>query len=207
MSTVMSPAAALAKLQQGNELFVETLKNDSTPSLVLDQAKANSPQRPFAVILSCADSRVPPEHIFNCGLGELFTIRVAGNLVAPTLVGSIEFACESFGTPLVVVMGHSQCGAVNATLDALINKTEAPSPGLESIVQRISVGIKDLVDEASNKSVEALMPQAIDVNIDHSVQKIIERSVLLEKRVENQELEIVGANYSLETGRVEFHTK
>src|SRR5690349_21481050 len=111
------PQEALAKLIKGNERFVTGLRSvESLASHLRRRELAESGQEPWAIVLSCSDSRVPAELVFDCGLGELFVVRVAGNIVAPSLIASVEFAAQSFGTPLCVVMGHSQCGAVGAAV-------------------------------------------------------------------------------------------
>ncbi len=122
-------------------------------------------QQPFAIVLGCSDSRVPAEIVFDQGLGDLFVIRVAGNIVAPSQVGSVEFAAERFGTRLVVVLGHSRCGAVLATLEELGRPTEGPSRNLRSIVDRIRPAVEALLATGLRHDPDVLMRQAVRANI------------------------------------------
>jgi carbonic anhydrase len=161
-------------------------------------------QEPFAVILGCSDSRVPIEIIFDFSLGHLFVIRVAGNVVAPSQIGSIEFAAEQFGTRLVVVMGHDDCGAVSATIGELKRPTESRSPNLSAIVDRIRPAVEPLMATETEMKDAALLDQAIRANIRASVNHLRHGSEILETLVRDDGLLVVGAEYSLETGTVEF---
>jgi carbonic anhydrase len=201
----MVPAReALERLREGNRRFVasvgsrEVLKSEARPiQLMLDQ-------RPFAIILGCSDARVPAELVFDQGLGDLFVIRVAGNIVAPSLVGSVEYAAEFFGTRLVVVLGHSRCGAVNATIDELQRPTENQSRNLRSIVDRIRPSVVPLLSTELRHDREALVEQSVRANIRASVDHLRHGSALLEQHIERDGLLVVGAEYSVETGLVEF---
>ena len=161
-------------------------------------------QEPFAIVLGCSDSRVPAEIIFNQGLGDLFVIRVAGNIVAPSQIGSIEFAAERFGTRLVVVLGHSSCGAVSATLDELERPEERRSPNLRSIVDRIRPSVEPLFETELRHDRRSLMRLAVRENIRASVRQLRSGSKILESLVVAGDLLIVGAEYSLDTGLVDF---
>ena len=161
-------------------------------------------QEPFAVILGCSDSRVPVEIVFDQGLGDLFVIRVAGNIVAPSQVGSVEFAAERYGTRLVVVLGHSQCGAVQATLEQLQCPVETQSRNLRSIVDRIGPSIEGLLATEYRRQPEALMQQAVRANIRASANHLRHGSRVIEQLIQNDGLVVVGAEYSLETGVVDF---
>ncbi len=161
-------------------------------------------QEPFAIVFGCSDSRVPGEIIFNQGLGDLFVIRVAGNIVAPSLVGSVEFAAEQFGTRLVVVLGHSNCGAVKATLDELRRPSGSRSTNLSSIVDRIQPSVETLFETALRDDPEALLKHAVRANIRASASHLRHGSVILENLIDRQGLLVVGAEYSLESGEVEF---
>ena len=161
-------------------------------------------QAPFAIILGCSDSRVPAEIIFDQGLGDLFVIRVAGNIVAPSQVGSVEFAAERFGTPLVVVLGHSRCGAVMATIEELERPSDSPSSGVLSIVNRIRPCVAPLFATELRKDPDNLLKAAICANILASTRQLIHGSQVLEKLVQEGRLRIIGAEYSLETGVVRF---
>jgi carbonic anhydrase len=161
-------------------------------------------QEPFAIVLGCSDSRVPAEIVFDQGLGDLFVIRVAGNIVASSQVGSVEFAAARFGTPLVVVLGHSQCGAIVATLEELQRPTANQSRNLRSIVDRVRPSVATLLTTGPRFDPEALVRQAVRANVLASVNHLRHGSEILERLVQQGRLLIVGAEYSLETGVVEF---
>jgi carbonic anhydrase len=166
------------------------------------RGELTSGQEPFAIILGCSDSRVPAEIIFDFSLGHLFVIRVAGNIVAPSQIGSIEFAAEQFGTRLVVVMGHENCGAVAATLDELNRPTESRSPNLSAIVDRIRPAVEPLT--ASGAEGAALLKQAVRANVRASVNQLQHGSEILKNQIRDDGLLVVGAEYSLKTGAVDF---
>ena len=193
---------ALERLKAGNKRY---LSDDIPPIQINAESRRQllKSQNPFAIILGCSDSRVPAEIIFGQGLGDLFVIRVAGNVVAPSQIGSIEFAAEAFGTSLVVVLGHTMCGAVEATIEQLKQPTESRSPHLHSLVSRIRPGVEPLLDAASNDKAD-LMRLAVRANIDTSVTNLRHGSRILENLIEEKKLLIVGAEYCLETGTVEF---
>ena len=161
-------------------------------------------QQPFAIILGCSDSRVPAEIVFDQGLGDLFVIRVAGNIVAPSQIGSVEFAAERFGTRLVVVLGHSMCGVILATLEELRRPTEDQSPNLHSIVSRIRPAVEMLLATELRNDPEALVRQAVRANVRASANHLRYGSAILENLMQNNGLLVVGAEYSLQTGVVEF---
>jgi carbonic anhydrase len=191
---------ALKRLIAGNQRFVSNTSEISH----LRPSEVASAQQPFAIILGCSDSRVPAEIVFDQGLGDLFVIRVAGNIVAPSQVGSVEFAAERFGTRLVVVLGHSQCGAILATIEQLGQPTEGQSPNLRSIVDRIRPSVAPLLQGSNQPDADALVQQAVRANICVSVDHLRHGSALLEQLVQRDGLVIVGAEYSLETGVVDF---
>jgi carbonic anhydrase len=161
-------------------------------------------QTPFAIVLGCSDSRVPAELVFDQGVGDLFVIRVAGNIVAPSQIGSIEFAAERFGTRLVVVLGHSRCGAVQATLEELERPTEMRSPNLRAIVDRIRPAVETLLETDLRRDPAALIRYAVRANIRASVSHLRHGSQILEQLILHDDLLVVGAEYSLETGIVDF---
>ena len=161
-------------------------------------------QQPFAIILGCSDSRVPAEIVFDQGLGDLFVIRVAGNIVAPSQVGSVEFAATRFGTRLVVVLGHSQCGAILATLEELQQPTANQSRNLRSIVDRIRPSVEGLLKVELRHDLDTLVRHAVRANVGVSVDHLRHGSEVLEQLVQDAGLLVVGAEYSLETGVVEF---
>ena len=161
-------------------------------------------QDPSAIILGCADARVPVELVFDQGLGDLFVIRIAGNIVAPSQVGSIEFAAKEFGTRLVVVLGHSGCGAVAATLAHLQRDTDECTKNVHSIVDRIAPAVEPLLGEGLEADPEKLLMEAVRANVRASVDQLKKASPLLEDLQANDGLEIVGAKYSLQRGVVDF---
>ena len=194
----MIPAAeALQRLREGNRRFV----NSATSRHSFEFTEA---QEPFAIILGCADSRVPAEIVFDQGLGDLFVIRVAGNIVAPSQVGSVEFAAERYHTRLVVVLGHSQCGAVLATLEELRRPSESQSRNLRSIVDRVRPSVEPLLAGPHSADPAALVEQAVRANVRVSVNQLRHGSEVLEQLIQEQGLAVVGAEYSLETGVVDF---
>lgn len=194
---------ALQRLKDGNRRY---LSDDIPPIQINSASRADllKSQNPFAIILGCSDSRVPAEIVFGQGLGDLFVIRVAGNVVAPSQIGSIEFAAEKFGTSLVVVLGHTMCGAVEATIEQLQRPTESRSPHLHSIVSRIRPGVEPLLDNAANADMATLMKNAVRANIETSVANLRHGSKILENLIDEGKIMIVGAEYCLETGTVDF---
>jgi carbonic anhydrase len=161
-------------------------------------------QEPFAIILGCSDSRVPAEGVFDQGLGDLFVIRVAGNIVAPSQIGSVEFAAARFGTQLVVVLGHSHCGAITATIEELQRPTHNQSRNLRSIVDRVRPSVEPLLATPLKDDPEALMRKAVRANVRASANQLRHGSVILEELSAKGELLVVGAEYSLDTGIVDF---
>lgn len=195
---------ALARLKRGNQAFVQHVADSDTLAGLGASAALVREQRPFAIILGCSDARVPAEIVFNQGLGDLFVIRVAGNIVAPSQIGSIEFAADMFGTRLVVVLGHTQCGAIKATLDQLQQPSERQSPNLRAIVDRIRPSVGALLQTELKNDRQALAAVAVRANVQKSVDQLGHSSAILENLIENDGLRIVGAEYSVETGAVTF---
>lgn len=199
----MIPASeALERLRQGNRRFVTNERNSDVGHE--RRAQLTNSQQPFAIILGCADSRVPAEIVFDQGLGDLFVIRVAGNIVAPSLVGSVEFAAARFETRLVVVLGHSQCGVILATLEELRRPSEIRSRNLRAIVDRVRPAVAALLETDTGDSPDALVERAIRANIRASADHLRHGSEILEQLIEKEGLRVVGAEYSLETGAVDF---
>jgi len=194
-SDSLSPAKALKRLKEGNRRFLD----DSTPTSAraFSSHMANVPQRPFAIVLGCSDSRTPVEILFDEGFGDLFVVRIAGNIVAPSVVGSIEFAASQFGTRLVVVMGHTGCGAVSATVRALETGMGPESKNIRAITDRIAPHIQGLVRPGDVR-------EAVRANVRASVDHLRHGSRILEELVLAGRLAVVGAEYDLETGAVEF---
>jgi carbonic anhydrase len=200
---MISAAEGLQRLREGNRRFAADIQTGRLST----EARRNElvdGQEPFAIILGCSDSRVPAEIVFDQGLGDLFVIRVAGNIVAPSQIGSVEFAAERTGARLVVVLGHSMCSAILATLEELERPSENRSPNLRSIVDRIRPSLVTLLDTELWETRDSLVHQAVQANIRASVDHLRRGSPILENLIQNDGLLIIGAEYSLETGAVEF---
>ena len=201
----MIPAdEALARLREGNRRFVANETPGAGASSHARRAELVSGQEPFAIVLGCSDSRVPAELVFDQGLGDLFVIRVAGNIVAPSQVGSVEFAAARFGTRLVVVMGHSQCGAIVAALEELQGHPSSESRNLRSIVDRVRPSVESVLARGPAADPRALVADAVRANVRVSVDHLRHGSELLEKLIRDEGLLVVGAKYSLDTGIVSF---
>jgi carbonic anhydrase len=195
---------ALALLRDGNRRFVAEVRIRDTLADRARRIELAEGQQPFATILGCSDSRVPVEIIFDQGLGDLFVIRVAGNIVAPSLIGSVEFAAEQFGTRLVVVLGHSRCGVIDATLEQLQRPRENQSRNLHSIVDMVRPSVEGLLATELRHDLDALVHQAVRANIRASVNHLRHGSEIIEQLGRRAGLLVVGAEYSLETGIVDF---
>ncbi len=201
---MISGIEALALLRDGNRRFVEDQVTASTLSSQARRAALLSGQEPFAIVLGCSDSRVPAELVFDQGFGDLFVIRVAGNIVAPSQVGSVEFAASRFGTRLVVVMGHSECGAIAATVEELMGRATTQGKNLRSIVDRVRPSVETLLAAGGGRTPEALMREAVRANVRASTDHLRHGSELLEQLIADDGLLVVGAEYSLESGVVTF---
>jgi carbonic anhydrase len=201
---MISAREALALLRAGNHRFVSEAPSRDAVESRARRLELTTGQEPFAAILGCSDSRVPVEIVFDQGLGDLFVIRVAGNIVAPSLIGSVEFAAEQFGTRLVVVLGHSRCGAIETTLEQLQRPVENQSRNLHSIVDFIRPGVEGLLKTELRHDHDALARAACRANIRASVDHLRHGSDIIESLIHNAGLMVVGAEYSLETGVVDF---
>ena len=199
----ISAHEALERLREGNRRFVSGIQSTSTLASQMRRSELAAGQEPFAIILGCSDSRVPAEIVFDQGLGDLFVIRVAGNIVAPSQVGSVEFAAERFGTRLVVVLGHSQCGAILATLEEMGRPSGDQSPNLRSIVNRIRAHVEAPAAGIAHQSAEVVR-RAVRANIRASANHLRHGSESLERLLQKDGLLVVGAEYSLESGVVDF---
>ncbi len=200
----VTPTEALHRLIEGNQRYLENVRSAESSLTHLRRAELAALHKPFAVVLGCSDSRVPAELVFDQGLGELFVIRVAGNIVAPSQLASVEFAAQYFGTGLVVVLGHTQCGAVGATLDDMTpGGTESPA-SLNSIISRIRPVVIPLVELGNALPRETLMRAAVRANIRASVDAIQRGTPLLENMATSGTLLVVGAEYDLISGVVDF---
>ena len=196
----LTPRMALEILKEGNNRFINNLKEHRN---LLEQANETSDgQYPFATILSCIDSRTSAELIFDQGLGDIFSVRIAGNIVNTDILGSMEFACKLAGSKLIVVLGHSKCGAIKGACD------HAEMGNLTELLAKIQPAVyqeKSVVDNRSSSNAE-FVEKVSTINVKRTVRNIIERSFILEQMVENGEIGVVGANHNIETGKVEFYT-
>lgn len=200
----VSPQQALARLRAGNDRFIADTRSLRALASSGRRQELLEGQHPFAVILTCSDSRVPVELLFDQGLGDLFVIRVAGNVVAPSLVGSVEYAAEVLGTQLVIVMGHSRCGAVKATIDVALGTSSVPSDNIGDIVERIRPGIAGVLRDANGQDPGEVLESAIGANVKHSVKGLRNASPLMQRRIADGSLVVLGASYDIGTGRVSF---
>ena len=201
---MISAQEALQRLRDGNRRFVDSIGSNDVHMRLAQGVALTQEQQPFAIILGCSDARVPEEIVFDQGLGDLFVIRVAGNVVAPSQVGSVEFAASRFNTRLVVVLGHSRCGAVLATIEELQRPKENQSINLRSIVDRVRPSVEGLMRTELKNDLPTLVGQAVRSNVSASVDHLRHGSALLENLIRHEGLMVVGAEYSLETGVVEF---
>ena len=200
---MLTAQEALIQLQEGNQRFVEG-KSTRNTNYTQRRNELVDGQTPFAIILGCSDSRVPTEIVFDQGLGDLFVIRIAGNIAAPSQIGSIEFAVETFQIPLVVVLGHTVCGAVAATLNQIRQPQASRTQHLRSIVECIRPAVEPLSETRANLAYEHLLERAIRSNVRMSVNQLRHESSFLEEMYDSGSLWIVGAEYSLESGEVDF---
>ena len=201
---MISAREALERLKEGNRRFVSGEKNKSSLTNQERRMELLKGQQPFAVVLGCSDSRVPVELIFDQGLGELFVIRVAGNIVAPSLAGSVEFAAEKFGTRLVVVLGHSECGVILATLEECRQPIQGKSPNMQSIIDRVRPAVEESLRTEQGRDPTDIVRRAVRANVSASANHLRHDSEILARLIETDGLLVVGAEYSLETGEVEF---
>jgi carbonic anhydrase len=201
---MLTAPEALQRLKEGNRRFAAGVRSIETLTSQARRSDLVEGQEPFAAILACSDSRVPVEIVFDQGVGDLFVIRVIGNVVAPSQIGSIEFAAAQLGTRLVVVLGHTRCGAVQATLDELQRPLESRSRNIRSIVDRIRPSVEALLETELKRDPSALARHAVRANVRVSANQLRHGSDVLEQLIQNGELLVVGAEYSLETGIVDF---
>ena len=186
----------LERLMAGNGRFVESKQQGCDIGQGRREALAGG-QQPYAIILSCADSRVPPEHVFDEGLGDLFVIRVAGNVATPAVMGSIEYAVAQIGTPLLMVLGHSGCGAVAATYDVLTQGEDGLTDGLQALVNEIRPSVESVVDEEKGNAVAI----AVAANVEASIEAL-KQSPIIADALQNGRVRLVGAVYDLASGVV-----
>jgi carbonic anhydrase len=204
VNSQVSARDALLRLREGNRRFADNVRSLDSLLSHTRRAEMASAQQPFAIVLGCSDSRVPAEVVFDQGLGDLFVIRVAGNIVAPSQVGSIEFAAARYGTRLVVVMGHSQCGVILATLESMETPSATESRNLLAIVDRVRPSIEPLVKTDLVHDRQSLIRAAVRANVRASANHLRHGSEMLEQLIARHGLVVVGAEYSLDTGEVDF---
>jgi carbonic anhydrase len=201
---MVSSSEALERLKDGNHRFAAGESTIQQASDVARRQSLTEGQVPFAVILGCSDSRVPSEIVFDQGLGDLFVIRVAGNIVAPSQIGSVEFAASQFGCSLVVVMGHENCGAIHATVNSIQDSGQEISPNIMTIVDRIRPAVESVVNDDRDLEHDKLVEKAVRANVQASVSNLSHGSEILEQMIRKGSLQVVGAEYSLTSGKVEF---
>ncbi|TWJ19412.1 carbonic anhydrase [Geobacter argillaceus] len=189
---------ALQKLLEGNKRYVEQQMTGQKLSDAHTRETLATSQHPYAIILSCSDSRVPPEIVFDKGLGEVFVVRVAGNVPDPVVLGSVEYAAEHLGSPLVVVLGHERCGAVTAAVEA----KGKPEGNLGAIIKTIAPAVKQARTEYKGADKAALVETAIDDNVKLVAANLTKQSSLLKHLVKEGKLKIVAAKYDLDDGQV-----
>ena len=199
-----SAREAIKLLKEGNERFRSNNQLHEGSSFEKRREELLDGQAPFAVILGCADSRAPAELVFDQGLGDLFVVRVAGNVAAPSQIGSVEYAVEVLGTRLVVVMGHSNCGAVAATIQKFENASVEFTPSLMKLVERIQPSVEAVLARDADPDANSLLAQVVRANVSNTVTTLLSESPVLKRFSQNEGLMIVGSEYSLETGSVEF---
>ena len=204
----MTADEALEKLIEGNLRYVSAAADGKEIASSIKPHQRILNQEPFAVILGCSDSRVPAEQVFDQGVGDLFIVRIAGNIVEPSQIGSIEFACQQFGPQLVVVLGHTLCGAVSATIDTALSDSGSDqlSPNIAVIVDRVLPAISPVISNNKDMNRPELLNAAMKANIEYSQQQLQSQSKILRELIKQDKLKIVGAEFSIETGKVEFYS-
>jgi carbonic anhydrase len=200
----MTPLQALDRLKKGHVRYKAGLCERNHWREHRDSDRFGQAQRPFAIVLGCSDSRAPLQLIFDQGIGDLFVVRVAGNIVAQSQLGSIEFAVENFATPLVLVLGHSECGAVSTAVDVVWDGLVLPSENMESISTRIQPCVELLLERQPGIDRQQLLQRAVGENVRFVVDHLCRGSDILQEKIIAGELLVTGAEYSLESGDVEF---
>ncbi len=197
----MDAHQALATLKTGNQRFTEFVTNNQAIVVEHNHQPASEGQAPIAVVVACSDSRLPVEHLFHCGLGQLFVIRVAGNVLTETQIGSVEYACSVLGAKLVVILGHSHCGAVNAAVDCALSGQAMASPNLAEIVEQITPAVDQAIQQHGSEHPIQIAQTAIELNVHNVCHRLIEKSEVLQSI---PELNVVGASYDIDSGKVSF---
>ena len=201
----MIPAReALQRLRDGNRRYVEEAHDPGAITNAARRGALAEDQQPFAIVLGCSDSRVPPELVFDQGLGELFVVRVAGNIAARSQVGSIEFAARTFGIRLIVVLGHSRCGAVEAVVDEMRKPSALQSDNLDFVIDRIRPSVEQAMADGYGHDPGMLVAAVGRQNVRRSKEVLRGSSKIIEQLIDQEGLMITGAEYSLQTGVVDF---
>ena len=202
---MIEPKSALKRLKDGNSQYVNAIRDNTALSTSVNTRPASAGQQPFAIILGCSDSRAPLELAFNQSIGDLFIVRVAGNIATPSQLGSIEYACEHLGSKLIVVLGHSHCGAVAATLDSIKNPTSGGSPNIGALVSSIKGAAESAINNNPQAQDADLLSLAVTANVKQVVASMAKDSELLKAKIDSGDVMVVGAEYDIETGEVSFH--
>ena len=201
--TIVPSREALERLREGNERYINNVR--SVDSMLSHSRRGDMAlQSPFAIVLGCSDSRAPAEIVFDQGLGDLFVIRVAGNIVAPSQIGSVEFAAQRFGTRLVVVMGHTQCGAIDATIEAVTSEHDPASRNMMSIVSRVRPGIEGLMATELARDPVRLRREAMRANVRASVNHLRHGSEVIERLADTRAWRWSAPSWISATGEVTF---
>ncbi len=198
----MTADEALNKLREGNARFVSDVHFYEGYSFEKRRAELGESQFPLAVVLGCSDSRVPAELVFDQGLGDLFVVRVAGNVAAPSQLGSIEYAVSELNTPLVIVLGHSSCGAVKASIEEFHKPSAGLSFGLSDLLGRIQPVVEKELE--TNPDLKDLESRVVKANVKAVVQTLLAESELIATKASSGKIKIVGAEYSIHSGIVDF---
>ncbi len=199
MQAAITPSMAIEILKEGNKRFMNNLKANRN---LLEQANETSDgQHPFAVILSCIDSRTSAELIFDQGLGDIFSVRIAGNIINEDILGSMEFACKVAGSKIIVVLGHSRCGAVKGACD------HVEMGNLTALLSKIQPAVYDEKSETENRSSSnaEFVEKVAAINVKRTVNAIMERSPILKEMIQNKEIGIIGGMHSISDGEVTFY--
>ncbi|AQS53622.1 Carbonic anhydrase 2 [Jeotgalibaca dankookensis] len=209
LSHITDPDIALQALKDGNKRFIsgDTLNQDV--DFALKKKLSESGQAPYAVVLSCADSRLLPKRAFDQTIGDLFLLQIAGNIVSPEEIGSMEFAVEFFNSCLIVIMGHQGCGAITAAVKSSPDDQAFSTIHLDTIMNRLKAVVEDSADQRSALSEEDYIDYCVDHNVRRGLEELTNQSEFLRERMKSGKLKMVGAKYILDTGEVvfdDFHT-
>lgn len=201
---IWNPDDSIKALKEGNKRFVEGARKNYDLGFERRKHLVEAGQYPHAVVLTCADSRVPPEQIFDQGLGDLFVLRIAGNILSQEEIGSMEYAVKFLKSSLIVILGHEECGAVTAAVESTVNEDMESTENLDAILGRLQVVVNKTKEKYPGLSKEELTDKSIDENVEYGLANLVAKSDFVVEKIKNNELQIVGAKYMLETGEIEF---